>query len=87
MGVGEDAARATREWRGFKAIEDANGLFQVIETMTPLQNHYSAKFLYCERERGFVLHLVIPKTVLNCDRWNRLRPAGEMLGEPLACLR
>jgi ATP-dependent DNA helicase RecG len=64
VGVGENLDKTKRFWLGFKLQEDANGLFQVINKMTPLGNHYSATWLQCDDVDypGFVLHLVIPKT-------------------------
>ena len=62
VGIGETLDKTKRFWRGFNTMEDANGLFQVIERMTPLANHYGATFLRCEGQPGYVLHLVIPKT-------------------------
>lgn len=62
VGIGETLDRTKRFWHGFSTMEDANGLFQVLERMTPLANHFSATFLACSGEPGLVLHLLIPKT-------------------------
>ena len=62
IGIGEVADKSKRFWNGFSRPEDANGIFQVIEKMTPLATHYSATILHCAREFGHVLQLVVPKT-------------------------
>jgi ATP-dependent DNA helicase RecG len=62
IGIGESIDRTKRSWRGFQTMEQANGLFQVLNGMTALGNYYSSNFLSCPGEPGFVLHLVIPKT-------------------------
>jgi ATP-dependent DNA helicase RecG len=61
VGIGEDGER--RLWRGFNKIEDANGLFAVLNKMTALGNHYTGLFLSAPGYQGFVCHLIIPKTV------------------------
>jgi len=63
VGIGEKPDEAKRFWRGFATMEDANGLFQVIARMAPLANHYGATFLSAPTDAGYVLHLVIPKTM------------------------
>lgn len=62
VGIGENTDKKTRYWKGYANMEAANGLFQVIERMTPLGNHYSPTFLSSPKEQGLVLHLVIQKT-------------------------
>jgi ATP-dependent DNA helicase RecG len=52
----------TREWRGFKDQEAANPIFQVIQTMDPLNANISTEFLKCEGQNGLVLHIIIFKT-------------------------
>lgn len=61
VGIGEQQD-GSRFWNGFATMEDANGLFAVIEAMTPLRNHYDAAFLHSPGSPGYVLHLLIPKT-------------------------
>jgi len=51
-----------RLWSGFQDQEAANAIFQVIEKMTPLSNHYSAEFLEAEGAKGLVLHINAHKT-------------------------
>lgn len=51
-----------RYWDGFSDQEAANAIFQVIEKMSPLGNHYSAEFISCLEASGLVLHLMIYKT-------------------------
>ena len=62
IGIDEDRTTKIRTWRGFADMETANGLFQVLDRMTPLAGHYSATFLNSPGSLGHVLHLVIPKT-------------------------
>ncbi|HPA76621.1 MAG TPA: ATP-binding protein [Deltaproteobacteria bacterium] len=63
IGVDEiDARRKVRKWRGFVDIEEANAHLQEIERLAPLGNHYTATFLSCEGETGYVLQLQIFKT-------------------------
>lgn len=51
-----------RTWDGFKDQEEANGVFQALEAMAPLGNHYAAQFLRCNGLPGLVLRLTIQKT-------------------------
>ena len=51
-----------RTWNGFDDAEEANGLFQTIEKLSPLGNHYRAIFYHTDTEKGLVLHLTIYKT-------------------------
>jgi ATP-dependent DNA helicase RecG len=51
-----------REWAGFADMETANAHIQVLEGMGTLGNHYSAEFLSSSGQRGYILHLIIPKT-------------------------
>lgn len=60
IGVSENSN--SREWDGFSDPEDANAIFQVLESMDPLGNLYHAQFLRCEGRPGVVLHLIVRKT-------------------------
>jgi ATP-dependent DNA helicase RecG len=51
-----------REWDGFGDPEAANPIFQVLEAMSPLSNHYRAEFLQSAELPGFVLKLTVHKT-------------------------
>ncbi|MEZ8030000.1 ATP-binding protein [Enterovibrio norvegicus] len=51
-----------RVWSGFNDVEEANGLLQVIESMSPLGNHYRVVFYKADNQNGVVLHLTIQKT-------------------------
>lgn len=51
-----------RIWRGYDNPEAANAVFQTVEQMSPLGNHYDAEFLSAAGEVGLVLHLTIFKT-------------------------
>src|SRR6185437_10530970 len=61
IGIGESLDKSKRFWRGFDSMEAANGLFQVIDKMTPLATHYQATWLTSEGQTGYVLHLIVPK--------------------------
>ena len=67
VGVGEvlvGEGQTKRFWKGFKSMEAANGLFQVIEKMFPLGDHYKATWLEIADDDlpGLILHLVVEKT-------------------------
>ena len=51
-----------RIWKPFPDPEAANPMFQVLEKMSPLGNHYIAEFITSEVEDGVILHLTIFKT-------------------------
>jgi ATP-dependent DNA helicase RecG len=64
IGISEEvtAEGKVRSWEGFKDIEAANPIFQILEKMNPIGGHYSATFLTADDNPGLVLHLVIFKT-------------------------
>ncbi len=62
IGIGENDGKAVRFWNGFPSMEAANGLFQVIDKMTPLANHYAATWYSADAQPGFLLYLMISKT-------------------------
>jgi ATP-dependent DNA helicase RecG len=69
IGIGEETAAGSgsnkrRFWKGFPTMEAANGIFQLLERMLPLGNHYHAAWLHTGEADvpGYVLHLVISKT-------------------------
>ncbi|TBC66282.1 ATP-dependent DNA helicase RecG [Rhizobium ruizarguesonis] len=49
-------------WEGFQNQEAANPIFQVLNELGPLENHFSAEFLTYPKGSGLVLHLDIFKT-------------------------
>lgn len=51
-----------RTWNGFYDVEDANSIFQAIEKLSPLGNHYKAIFYQASGMNGLVLHLTIYKS-------------------------
>jgi ATP-dependent DNA helicase RecG len=57
-----DLGVPTTNWRGFAKPEDANGLIQAIESLSPLGNHYSVQFLSNEDQNGLVVLLTVRKT-------------------------
>lgn len=52
----------TRAWRGFTDQEEANGIFQVLEALAPGGAYWTAAFLECPSQPGYVLHLTVWKT-------------------------
>lgn len=52
----------TRSWVGFKDMEAANAIFQVLEKLNPVGDHYRAAFLSSDAVPGLVLHLLVFKT-------------------------
>lgn len=67
VGVGEvlieDGVRK-RFWKGYSTMEEANGIFQLLERMLPLGDHYHATWLRTADDSlpGYILHLTIGKT-------------------------
>ena len=52
----------TRQWRGFKDQEAANGHLQSIEALFPLGAEYSYEFLRAPGSNGLVLHISVQRT-------------------------
>jgi ATP-dependent DNA helicase RecG len=59
--VGMEDHGGTFEWDGFEQPEDANGTFQMLETVFPLGPALDARFLRAEGRPGLVLQLEIKK--------------------------
>lgn len=64
VGISESDAEAGRQrtWDGFPNVEAANGLIQALESLAPLAGIWSASFLSCAGQPGYVLHIVVAKT-------------------------
>ncbi|TFL14189.1 ATP-dependent DNA helicase RecG [Pusillimonas caeni] len=63
VGIGEDKAEEkSRYWAGYDDMESTNAVFQVIEDMLPLGNHYESTFLVVDSKPGLLLHLIVFKT-------------------------
>lgn len=67
IGVAEDKAGTvkTRRWDGFEDMEAANAHFAVLNALTNLGNHYSAKFVSCPgspSHPGYLLQITVQKT-------------------------
>lgn len=60
--VGVDEVDGGRVWRGFDAIEDANGHLQVLHEVFQGSDVLSVQFLTGAEVPGFVLHLTIEKS-------------------------
>ncbi len=91
VGIEEiDAAdgRTISSWRGFNKPEDANGLIQSIEKLSPLGNHYSLQFLECKSQTGLVVVITVMKTpdiILATDGKAYIRKGAQKLpviGDP-----
>ena len=50
------------KWRGFRTVEDANGLLQTFEKLFPLGQDFCYEFLSSSKD-GLVLHIEIKKTL------------------------
>jgi Predicted transcriptional regulator containing an HTH domain and an uncharacterized domain shared with the mammalian protein Schlafen len=53
----------TRQWRGFKDQEEANGHLQALSALFPLGAEYSYEFLRAAGSNGLVLHISVQRTV------------------------
>lgn len=62
VGISEDKASGTRQWRGFANVEAANGHLQPFEQLFPLGNDFEYGFLACDGSDGLVLQVQIRKT-------------------------
>ncbi len=64
VGIAEDIdpLGKVRTWHGFKDIESANAVFQILEKIDPAGTSYRATFLATDAQHGYVLHLVIFKS-------------------------
>jgi ATP-dependent DNA helicase RecG len=49
-------------WRGFRDVEAANGILQILHEMMPLAPDYTAEFLSAPGHPGLVLHINVRKT-------------------------
>ncbi|WGU97234.1 ATP-binding protein [Paenibacillus dendritiformis] len=52
-----------RVWEGFKTIEEANAHIQVIDSLSPLANHYEINFLKHPELKTYVLQITIFKSI------------------------
>lgn len=64
IGIGESEffGVKSRQWRGFKDQEDANGHIQSLEALFPLGAEYSYGFLSVPGSTGMVLHISVQRT-------------------------
>ena len=65
IGIDEPAGffgRMSRQWRGFRDQEAANGHLQVLGELFPLGTEYSYDFLRAPGSPGLVLHVTVQKT-------------------------
>jgi ATP-dependent DNA helicase RecG len=64
IGIDEVVSSNGRErtWRGFASPEDANGLIQTLEALSPLGNHYAIEFLHEPNNSGLVAHINVFKS-------------------------
>jgi len=53
----------TRQWHGFKDIEEANGYLQALSALFPLGAEHSYEFLRAPGSNGLVLHISVQRTV------------------------
>ena len=45
IGIREENTTKLKHWEGFKNVEDANSLIQVVESLTSIENYYDLEFL------------------------------------------
>lgn len=62
IGIDEDNQTGQRDWRGFGAIEDANGFLQALHSTFSGNSFVTAQFVHGVGVSGFVLHLIIEKS-------------------------
>lgn len=58
----EGVSGTERRWAGYSNEEEANPIFQVLESLNPLGGSYDAEFLAADDQKGLLLHLTIFKT-------------------------
>lgn len=61
--IKSDDAKNIRHWSGFIDQEAANPIFHILSEIDPLGNSISAQFLRNPAHNGYVLHLVISKSL------------------------
>lgn len=54
--------KPNREWRGFNNVEEANGIFQLMHELFPLQDPINAYFYQADGQQGLLLILEMTKT-------------------------
>lgn len=62
VGLREDKASNTFDWKGFSSEEAANGHIQLFEVLFPLGAGFDYEFLRAPRNAGLVLHIQIAKS-------------------------
>jgi len=62
VGIHEDTRNHLRHWDGFKRIEDANGIAQMLEGLAPLANFYEITFLKHPVLKTYVMQITVAKT-------------------------
>ena len=62
MGIREENDTKIKHWEGFKAIEDANGLVQMISNLLVVTNNYEIAYLKHPVLKTYILQVTIFKT-------------------------
>lgn len=62
VGIAEDKQANTREWKGFRAPEEANGHLQIFEQLFPLGDGFSYMFLSAVEGDGLLLKIEVDKS-------------------------
>ena len=97
IGIREENTTKLKHWEGFKNIEDANSLIQVVESLTSIENYYDLEFLQHPVLMTYILKFTVFKTQsiikatdgkIYVRRGEKLTVAGELLfaDEPQICL-
>lgn len=61
VGIEEDKTTGNKQWNGFLDIEEANGIFQMLDNLSPIGNDYNATFLKNEADQTLVLQISVNK--------------------------
>lgn len=62
IGIREENTTKLKHWEGFKNIEDANSLIQVVESLTSIENYYDLEFLQHPVLMTYILKFTVFKT-------------------------
>lgn len=58
----EGADGPERSWLGFSDQEDANPIFQMMETIDPLSSTFQSSFIRCDKFEGYILQIICFKS-------------------------
>ncbi|MEZ0148116.1 MAG: ATP-binding protein [Candidatus Reddybacter sp.] len=61
IGISESGEEKKRSWIGFRDVEEANDIAQILLQSHPFGNHIIIEFLKCGGLLGYVLHITVKK--------------------------